>query len=82
MPPVRASLCAVAGAVAFVAGCGGSGDQVSFVAASKCLVRVDGATIDFGTPLHEEMSGGDLALSRALAVERAAQPGRRLQSVA
>jgi hypothetical protein len=28
------------------------------VSASKCLVRTDGTTTDFGTPLHEAMSGG------------------------
>jgi hypothetical protein len=50
----------VAVLVAFIAGCGGGGDQSSLVPASKCLMRTDGATTDFGTPLHEEMSGGAL----------------------
>jgi hypothetical protein len=51
---------AVAIAVAFVAGCGGGGDHLSLVSASKCLVRTDGATVDFATPLHEPLSGGAL----------------------
>jgi hypothetical protein len=50
----------VVAVVAFVTGCGGGGDHSSLVSASKCLVRTDGATVDFGTSLHEAVSGGAL----------------------
>ena len=60
MPTQRVSTFALAVVIAFVTGCGGGGDESSLVSASKCLVRTDGATIDFGTPLHEAMSGGAL----------------------
>jgi hypothetical protein len=46
--------------IASIAGCGGGSDEATLVSASKCLVRTDGATTDFGTPLHEAMSGGAL----------------------
>lgn len=51
---------AVALAVALTAACGGENHHLSLVSASKCLVRVDGATTDLGTPLHQAMSGGAL----------------------
>ena len=54
----RLSGFSVAVLVASLSGCGGGGDQVSLVSASKCLVSIDSATADFATPLHEAMSGG------------------------
>jgi hypothetical protein len=56
IPPVSIFVLTVA--IAFTASCGGAGDQADLVSASKCLVRVNGATVDFVTPLHEAMSGG------------------------
>lgn len=56
----KVAMFAVAVVVAFIAACGGEGDDASLVSASKCLVRTDGATVDFVTPLHEAVSGGAL----------------------
>jgi hypothetical protein len=50
-------------AIAFTASCVGGGDQSDLVSASKCLVRVKGATVDFVTPLHEAMSGGGVRVT-------------------
>jgi hypothetical protein len=58
MPSRKVSGLAVAVLVASVTGCAGGDDRSSLVSASKCLVRTDGATTDFATPLHEAMSGG------------------------
>jgi hypothetical protein len=59
-PTPKVTRFAAAVMVAFVAGCGGGGDHSSLVPTSKCLVRTDGATVDFVTPLHEAVSGGAL----------------------